>query len=248
MSHTIQLSKNIPHQLVLILNALVKNLQNRFDIAPAVLEEWLNRPEFIDWILKKHQQMEHDLLGDLMNQPKILELMEIYHSQQPMDILIKNLGWEKEECGHLINKYDNGYYQYCNLTRFEHLSRDNSVNPAPEDELDHEFIRKTYQQMIDEKIFTFKFQAYQKFMEKVLKVLLEYFTRILNQDYKIYRFLYHEQKSKTILNWLNKHPETFRAKMGLIRTDNVSESFIDIYVPRDLQITMPRQSPVVVFD
>ena len=68
MSHTIQLSKNIPHQLVLILNALVKNLQNRFDIAPTVLEEWLKIVlNLDDTVAINHELQRSDIDPYLLN-------------------------------------------------------------------------------------------------------------------------------------------------------------------------------------
>ena len=226
---SIKITEALSPELVLIFNALIKNLQQRFDMAPTVLENWLNQPKFIAWIQKRYRQMEIKMLGDLNSQPEIVELLEIYQSKQPLDVLIRNLGWEKEECGHLYHKYDNGYHHYCNLTRFEHLSRENSV--IVKQQLDHTFLRKTYQQMIDEKLFEYKFQAYQRFMNQVLRVLLNHFNQRLQQDYRIYRFTYQADIIRPILNWLKKHPEAFRAKTGLSESKEHPQIYLDIYVP-----------------
>jgi len=239
------LPSEFPTQLITVIQTLINNLQKRFDMHPSILQNWMQGTEFREWILAEYNKREEQHLGNISNHPKINELREIYHSQQPMEIIIRHLGWAREECGHVIERHDNGYVEYCNVQRFEHSDNTHQRTSDQRASDAHEYQRKTYQQIIEQKIFDCKIMLYESFLNDMLEMLLEHFEKYLTQNYQIHRTQVDKDSINKLMIWIKNHPTVIKSNQGLIALDQSKQEYLDLYLPKNNRFRIPVETTVL---
>ena len=203
----------VSEHLLRVFDAIVRNVRFRFDVSTDLVSRWITDDKFLVHAQTVFHKHEDAVLDKLNNSAQVVELREIYRSDQPMEHLIRSMGWEAEECGHLHEKYDNGHQHFCGKYRHLHHSE---PSDDPTVVIDHAFTRKTYQQMIDQKLFNIKLAAYQQFMDQVLKQLLSDIDQMIKREYRVYRTPVLDNISD-ICAWLKTRPDVFKARSGLVR-------------------------------
>jgi hypothetical protein len=149
------------------------------------------------------------------------------------------MGLSQDTCGFLLEKYENGYHKFCNISKFDH---DNELVNNP-DIHSHTYTKKTYQQIIDEKLFDLKYDAYHKFYNHILQELLDIIDTRIKDTYNIYRLPLQNNCIKSLNQWLLENPQSFKATHGIVRTEKnkentiessspiITEEYIDVYIP-----------------
>jgi hypothetical protein len=237
---TVILPPTIPADLFQVITQLVTCLQTNFDISQTLLDRWLTDTEFLHWMQKKYEETVINVLGDLEEKQEVKTLRDIYQSEQPLEVLNHYIGNEMDRCGYLLKRHDNGYHEYCNKTRFDHQETSNGTEKGLNC---HEFVFKTYQQMIEQKIFELKCEYYQEFLEALTDTVFEYFNEKIRIDYSVIRIeicnapketqsCCSAPKEQLLVDLLKQYPSYFRAKMCFYNVSNAIQ-YVDVYVPNE---------------
>lgn len=157
----------LPSDLTKILACLCLHIQNEYDIAPTILNKMINYQPFIKWCLFLYNQIHSELEDNLAS---FKETFNRDKTRVPDD--------EYDKCGYLITSHQNSFISYCNSHKYlhPHPSLPDHHGNCP---IDHYFVAKNPNQILEEKYKSTIHLIYQQFINKLYQIVLQLFTYIL---------------------------------------------------------------------
>lgn len=192
-----------------VIRKVVNGLQSQFDINPVIIQNWLDRDDFGDHLLK----MERECYRQVMDRENTVldRLLDASHAESLVDDC---LFWEKELCGQVLDECGNGFIKYCNQHKYLHIKRSSGTNCGSDEDIeninsfennsnkrnrndkenkgnnnntvitDHNFVRKNPNEIVEEQIFKVKFNMYLEITRNLAQHLEnDFFQYISNLGY-----------------------------------------------------------------
>lgn len=153
--------------LIKILAQLCITIQSEFDISEKTLNQLLNNDKFIQYSTFIYEQCHAELLT------KIQHFKKIDNENIPIS------PEEFDKCGMLVTSHKNSFISYCNKHKYLHqdVSLKNNV-------IDHNFIKKTSDQINNERYFSIIHMIYSKYINKMFNMIHKLFIYQIESNYR----------------------------------------------------------------
>ncbi len=198
-----------------VLKRLIYSIQHKYDINPIIINNWFESKEFQDTFDSKNREVYINIMKQ--DNPILDKLLEISHADS---FIQEYIPWESEKCGQILEEFSNGYIKYCNKHKYLHQTNKYT------NEIDHCFVNKNEQDIIEEQIFKLRLNLYIDYTRKLAEVMSTIFDDKLKSEYNTYYMLYSENNDK-LIKWLKKKSLNFREKRP---TYHESTVYIKIYI------------------
>ena len=109
--------------------------------------------------------------------------------------------------------YSNGYIKFCNQHRYLHQTKEK------QNEIDHFFVAKTANEIIDEKIFSLNFNLYVDYTRKLAQEIRNEFDLMIQRNYQ--EHLVAQTQFVELSQWLQTHTLDFREKRPTYQDEQV---------------------------
>jgi hypothetical protein len=199
MCHII-LNNEQPCDLTKVLAYLCIHIQQEYDISPKIVNEIINLKEF-----SRHYHFLYNQLYTEMN----INLNTFKYSFNPNENQISNDEYDK--CGYLITSHQNTYISYCNAHKYLH------PHPSLPDHnghfnINHPFVKKNYNQIIEEKYKTTILCIYQSFINKLYHMIKRLFIYVIEEQFTASIVQIDAQKMSDIIEKMKTNDTVFKSR------------------------------------
>lgn len=225
---------DLNNNLVKVMTQVCLNLQKQFDIAPSLVNDFINGEDFIESAKKINSKFAEQIKEIFQNIEQ--QFAETNLRIRGEDELGAGGGWNADNCAFVNREYPNGYKKYCNQHKYMHgNSKEHTNHGGFLGVTDHEFVFKTVEQIKEEKILGAKLQHYQEYLNKSLELLYDLMINKIHRNYTVVRV-----KVEEILglnDWLKDKTDCFKTrfianKVLMIGAQSYNYgAYIDIYIP-----------------
>lgn len=197
-----------------VLRKVVINIQKSLDIEPNLIKEWLNMEDFGKSLLELNRECYRKVMSE---KNKLLEkLLNVSHRDS---FVTEYLFWEKEKCGQILDEFSNGYIKYCNKHKYLHNNKDGLSTKKVDDKIDHYFITKNTNEIIEEQLFKIRFNLYLNITRLLAQKLENKFYQYLNSlGYQEFYCPINDQLENVII-WLRNNNNSFKSKYIIYEKD-----------------------------
>lgn len=208
-----------------LLNTLLAHIclevQGVYDISPTVIEQVISTESLksdMNFVYKQSKTHMINTINQFTDQYQKISAVasspetlpsENRTSQAQAQLPLSEL----EKCGHVVDRYPNGYLVYCNKHKYLHSHSDSS---------DHRFVQKTYEQMIKERHHNGVYIIYTNFVNHLYHKLHSLFSHYLNNLY--YKQTIHINDVVSLIEQMRQNPYIFKKKLS-------NGEFVDVYYP-----------------
>jgi len=186
-----------------ILVYLCVHIQNKYDISPEILNNFVNKKEFVEYCKFLHHQCYVEMLNNI-------RVFKEHFTMTPNDITSE----EYEKCGYLITSHQNTYVSYCNYHKYLHPHPSIPLtNKNGQEIIDHTFVTKTNNQIIKECYNAKIHSLYQNFINKVYYLVSHVFNYILNISCEQHIIKISDHLIKNIIVQMKSNKNIFKSKV-----------------------------------
>tara|TARA_R100001163_G_C5068494_1_gene208933 strand:- start:1350 stop:2258 length:909 start_codon:yes stop_codon:yes gene_type:complete len=195
-----------------VLKRVANSIQLQLDINPELIRKWITTPEFSELLLQLNRECYRNIMD--RDNPVMDRLVEASHA----DSLVNDcLFWEKEKCGQIMDECGNGYTKYCNQHKYLHPTKA-SKKSRDESKIDHYFVDKNANEIIEEQIFNVKFNMYLEITRNIAQKLENSFFKYIKElGYKEY--FMDRSNADVLIEWLKSTPNAFRSNSAIFQKD-----------------------------
>lgn len=238
----ILINGDLNNNLIKVMTQVCLNLQKQFDIAPVLVNNFINGEDFIKSSKEINSKFAEQIKEIFENiEQQYAERGELRIGGESELGAGAGGGWNSENCAHVVREYPNGYKKYCNQHKYMHGNTTEKTNHGGFlGVTDHEFVFKTVEQIREEKILSTKLQHYQEYLNKLLELLYDLMINKIRRNYTTIRVNVDEILG--LNDWLKMKKDCFKTRFTaskVVMSDTHSEqtqqykygAYIDLYLP-----------------